>query len=49
MKPEMNRLCDYILTADEHIRFARAMVIDQMGNILCMKSRKKQLKNSLTQ
>jgi hypothetical protein len=32
----MNRLCDYILTANEHIHFA--MVIDQMGNIQCRKA-----------
>jgi len=32
----MNRLCDYILTASEYIRFA--MLIDQMGNIQCIKS-----------
>jgi len=32
----MNRLCDYVLTASEYIRFA--MLIDQMGNIQCIKS-----------
>lgn len=32
----MNRLCDYILTASEYIRFA--MLIDKMGNIQCIKS-----------
>lgn len=32
----MNHLCDYVLTANENIRFG--MAIDRMGNMLCTKS-----------
>ncbi|MDH5494342.1 MAG: hypothetical protein OEY24_01385 [Candidatus Bathyarchaeota archaeon] len=33
---EMNRLCDYVLAADENIHFATA--IDEIRNMLCMKA-----------
>lgn len=32
----MSRICEWVLAADERIRFA--MLIDELGNILCMKS-----------